>query len=151
LFYASHELARRCRRAWRLLHKPPTDPVRRSVMGRSMLRAVADGQHVGRARRQRNESRYVSHQLGSTAFRTPLCNSLHGNRKLTRRFRLGRRADRRQDDRTVGLGIRDAWHWARSVDDQMKDGKERSSDDRIGEQDREWLADAVSVEVDRVS
>ena len=33
----------------------------------------------------------------------------------------------------------------------MKDEQERCSDDRIGEQDREWLADAVSVEVDRVS
>ena len=73
-------------------------------------------------------------------------------RKLTRAIaRLGRRADRRQDDRTVGLGIRDAWHRARPVDEQMKDEKEGCSDNRIGEQDREWLADAVSVEVDRVS
>ena len=45
----------------------------------------------------------------------------------------------------------DAWHRARPVDEPVKDGEERSSDDRVGEQDREWLADAVSVEVDRVS
>jgi hypothetical protein len=34
---------------------------------------------------------------------------------------------------------------------QSKDEQERSSYDCIGEQDRECLADAVSVEVDRVS
>lgn len=69
-------------------------------------------------------------------------------RKLTVRLHdLGRRADRRQDDGTVGLGIGDAGHRARPVDDQMKDEKARSSDDHVSEQDREWLADAVSVEV----
>jgi hypothetical protein len=63
---------------------------------------------------------------------------------------LGRRADRRQDGRVVGF--LDAWHRERwFVDEPIKDEKERSSDDYIGEQDREWLADAVPVEVDRVS
>ena len=63
--------------AWgrRLSHKPPTDPVCRSVMGRPMLRRPKMPQQVGRERRQSDESRYVSHQLGSTAFRTPLCDS----------------------------------------------------------------------------
>jgi hypothetical protein len=70
---------RECRVAWRLSHKPPTDPVRRSVMGRPMLRTTEGGPQVGRARHQGNESRYVPHQLCSKAFRTPLCNSLHGN------------------------------------------------------------------------
>ncbi len=60
----------------RLSHKPPTDPVRRSVMGRPMLRAGEDGPQVGRDHRQSDESRCVSHQLGSEAFWTPLCNSL---------------------------------------------------------------------------
>jgi hypothetical protein len=68
----------RYRFAWRLSHKPPTDPVRRSVMGRPMLRTAADVPQVGDEPRQSDESRYVSHQLGSKAFRTPLCNSLHG-------------------------------------------------------------------------
>ena len=40
---------------------------------------------------------------------------------------------------------------ARSVDEPVEDDEERAGDDHIGEQDREWLADAVSVEVDRVS
>jgi hypothetical protein len=60
----------------RLLHKPPTDPVRRTVMGRPMLRAAEYGRQLGRERRRSDESRCVSHQLGSKAFRTPLCNSL---------------------------------------------------------------------------
>jgi hypothetical protein len=67
--------------AWRLSHKPHTDPVRRSVMGRPMLRVAEDGPQVGREPRQSDESRYVSHQLGSKAFRTPLCNSLHAKHK----------------------------------------------------------------------
>ena len=37
------------------------------------------------------------------------------------------------------------------VDEPVKDGKEHSGDNYIGKQDREWLADAVSVEVERVS
>jgi hypothetical protein len=37
------------------------------------------------------------------------------------------------------------------VDEPIKDEQERSSDDWIGEQDREWLADAVSVVVCRAS
>ena len=36
---------------------------------------------VGRDHRQSDESRCVSHQLGSKAFRTPLCNSLDDQRK----------------------------------------------------------------------
>jgi hypothetical protein len=60
----------------RLSHKPLTDSVRRSVMGRPILRAVEGGPKVGREPRQSDESRYVSHQLGAKAFRTPLCNSL---------------------------------------------------------------------------
>ena len=60
----------------RLSHKPPTDPVRRSVMGRPMLSAGEDVPQVGREHRQSDESRYVSHQLGSEACRTPLCDSL---------------------------------------------------------------------------
>jgi hypothetical protein len=73
-----------CRRqafAWRLLHKPPTDPVRRTVMGRPMLRAAEYGRQVGRERRRSDKSRSVSHQLGSKAFWTPLCNSLHGSQQ----------------------------------------------------------------------
>ena len=64
----------------RLSHKPPTDPVRRSVMGRPMLRTAEDVRQVGGEPRQSDESLHVSHQLGSTAFRTPLCNSLRPER-----------------------------------------------------------------------
>jgi hypothetical protein len=69
----------RYRVPWRLSHKPPTDPVRRSVMGRPMLKAAEDVPQVGGNPRQRDDSRCVSHQLGSKAFRTPLCNSLHAS------------------------------------------------------------------------
>jgi hypothetical protein len=43
---------------------------------------------VGREPRQCDESRYVSHQLGSKAFRTPLCNSLHARKQRRPRSRL---------------------------------------------------------------
>ena len=46
----------------------------------------------------------------------------------------------------------DSWHRERwFVDKPVKDGKKHSGDNYISEQDREWLADAVSVEVERVS
>ena len=44
----------------RLLHKSPSDPVRRSVMGRPNFRAAAHRKQVGRHRRQGRESRHVS-------------------------------------------------------------------------------------------
>ena len=54
--------------------------------------------------------------------------------------------------RTAALvGVLDSGHRERFVDDPVKDAKGRGSDDCVGEQDPEWLADAVSVEVDRVS
>ena len=46
--------------AWRLSHKSPSDPVRRSVMGRPIFKAAADRKQVGRHRRQPRESRDAS-------------------------------------------------------------------------------------------
>jgi len=49
-----------CSVAWRLLHKPPTDPVRRSVMGRPMCRAAEEVPQVGGGPRQSGWNRDTS-------------------------------------------------------------------------------------------
>jgi hypothetical protein len=56
---------RRARMSSRLSHKPPWDPVRRSVMGRPMLRVPESRRQMGRGPLQSCESRYVSHYSGS--------------------------------------------------------------------------------------
>jgi hypothetical protein len=55
----------------RLSHKPPIDPVRRSVMGRPTLSAAENVRLVRCEPHHNDESRYVSHQLGSEAFPDP--------------------------------------------------------------------------------
>jgi hypothetical protein len=56
--------------------------------GRPMLRAAEYGRQVGRERRQSDESRSVSHQLGSKPFRAPLCNSLDDEQERSARLLL---------------------------------------------------------------
>ncbi len=106
-------------RDMRLLHNPPTDPVRRTVMGRPMLRAAEYGRQVGRERRQSDRSRSVSHPLGSEAFRTPLCNSLYGRQsrrsiceharvsRNTRALRYQTRASAKTSCTPAGAAARD--------------------------------------------
>jgi hypothetical protein len=53
-------------------------------MGRPMFRASETPGQMKRDRCQRPNSRYVSHQLGSTAFPGPLYNSLHGYQQPAR-------------------------------------------------------------------
>ena len=49
----------------RLSHRSPSDPVRRTVMGRPMFKAPIHCNQMGRDRHQRRESSYVSHRSGS--------------------------------------------------------------------------------------
>ena len=72
---------RHCSYPWRLLHKPPTDPVRRSVMGRPMLEWPRFTQPNGTRLSPGRRIALRLHPSGSKAFRTPLCNSLHAKQQ----------------------------------------------------------------------
>jgi hypothetical protein len=63
---------RRRRDAWRLSHKSPSDPVRRTVMGRPMFKATTNCNQMGRDCRQRRESRYVPPPLRFLSFSYPV-------------------------------------------------------------------------------
>jgi hypothetical protein len=73
-----------------------------------MLKAPKAAHKWDENRLQGVESRCVTHQLGAKAFRTPLCDSLHGWQYWQARCCVSTEADAAANNQT---GARRRWAW----------------------------------------